>query len=324
MAITSGFFNSANGDRLYNAAQIGRYLQYIVSSGVYAYQSDSLQVLANDGMEVQVQAGRAMLDHHFMENDAPITLALTAGGTQDRIDAVVMYVDMTERACGIAVKEGTPAAAPEPPALTRTDVRKEFMLAKIYITKLTSSISQANITDTRADTAVCGWVTGLIKQVDTSTLFAQWQTAYEEAYAELGDYLAAQKAAWDAFFTAVSEDSLVPVPNVDAIGYALKVNETGDGYILAPISSVLYAAIPAASWTEQGGRYVQTVAVEGLPAGVYPDVDIYLDGLTVEQEDAITEAWGGVVKIVPAAGSLTLYFSAQPETDIPIKIKVVK
>lgn len=323
MSITCGFYNSVDGDRKYNAAQIGRYLQYIVSSGVFPYVSDSLQVLAEDGLTVSVQAGRAMLDYHYMDNDAPITFTLTAGGTQDRIDAIIMYHDETERRCDIAIKEGTPAAAPKAPTMTRTDVRKEYMLAAIHVPKLASSITQANITDTRADTSVCGWVTGLIKQVDTSTLFMQWQAAYEEAYAELGDYLAAQKAAWDAFFTAVSEDNLVPVPNVDAIGYAVTVNDAGNGYILAPLATNFYATVPAAGWKEQDGRFMQSVSVPGLPA-CSPEVDLYMEGLTVEQEDAISEAWGGVVKAVPAPGSLTLHFNAQPEVDIPIKIKVVK
>lgn len=239
MAITSGFFNSVNGDRRYNAAQIGEYLQYIVGSGVFPYVSTSLQVLATDGMTVEVQAGRAMLDHHYMDNDAPITLTLNAGGSQDRIDGIIMYVDMTERACGITIKEGTPAAAPVRPAMTRTDVRKEYMLAAIRIPKLSTAITQSSITDTRPDSTVCGWVSGLIDQVDTATLFDQWQTAYEEAYAELGDYLAAQKAAWDAFFTAVAEDNLVPVPNVDAIGNVISVNDTGDGYVLKPTDITL-------------------------------------------------------------------------------------
>lgn len=246
MAITYGFFNSVNGDRRYNAAQIGEYLQYIVGSGVFPYVSTSLQVLATDGMTVEVQAGRAMLDHHYMDNDAPITLTLNAGGSQDRIDGIIMYVDMTERACGITIKEGTPAAAPVRPAMTRTDVRKEYMLAAIRIPKLSTGLTQSNITDTRPDTTVCGWVSGLIDQVDTATLFNQWQTAYEEAYAELGDYLAAQKAAWDAFFTAVAEDNLVPVPNVDAIGKAIVVNATGDGYVLQAPDSTLTAQGAAA------------------------------------------------------------------------------
>lgn len=324
MAITSGFFNSVNKDRTYNAAQIGKYLQYIVSSGVFPFVSSSLQVLANDGMTVEVQAGRAMLDCHYMDNDSPITLTLTAGGTQDRIDGIIMYVDMTERACGITIKEGTPAASPKPPAMTRTDVRKEYMLAAVRVNKLSSSITQSSITDTRPDTTVCGWVTGLIDQVDTSTLFLQWQAAYEEAYAELGDYLAAQKAAWDAFFAAVAEDNLVPVPNVDAIGKAIVVNDTGDGYTFGA-ARLLYATIPTTDWTDgTDGRFSCTVTVQGLLAEDNPDVDVYLSGQTAEQQDAILEAWGGAVKIATAKNSLLCNFNAQPETAIPIKIKVVR
>lgn len=234
MAITSGFFNSVNQDRLYNAAQIGKYLQYIVGSGVFPYVSTSLQVLANDGMTVEVQAGRAMLDHHYLDNDAPITLTLTAGGTQDRVDAIVMYVDMTERACGITIKEGTPAASPVAPEMTRNDVRKEYMLAKVRVTKLSSAITQSSITDTRADSTVCGWVTGLIDQVDTSTLFLQFQTAYEEELAKTQDYLAAQQAAWQAFFDSVTLDNVLPAPALTQVGYVVTVNETGTGYVLAP------------------------------------------------------------------------------------------
>lgn len=323
MSITSGFFNSVNGDRLYNAAQIGKYLQYIVSDGVYAYDSTSLQVLAGDGMQVEVQAGRAMLDHHFMENDSPITLTLSAGGSQDRIDGIIMYVDMTERACGITIKQGTPAAAPVRPALTRTDVRKEFMLASVRVPKLSSAITQSNITDTRADTTVCGWVTGLIKQVDTSTLFAQWQAAYEEAYAELGDYLAAQQAAWETFFASVTEDLVLPAPSLDDVGKAVVVNSTGDGYTLAG-GEPLHAVLAASEWAEENGRYIQAVEADGILTTDDPLVDIDLDGLTTEEQDAVAEAWGSVVKITTGDDYITAYFSAQPAVDIPIKIKVVK
>ena len=235
MAITSGFFNSVNGDRRYNAEQIGRYLQHLVSDGVYAYDSTSLQVLANDGMVVEVQPGQAMLDHHFLDNDAPITFTLSAGGSQDRIDAVIMYVDMTERCCGITVKEGTPAASPVPPVLTHTDVRKEYMLAMVRVPRLAGSITQSSITDTRANSAVCGWVTGLIKQVDTAALFAQWQAAYEEAYADFGDYLKAQQAAWETFFASVTEDNALPAPSLDDAGKSVVVNAAGTGYKLQNI-----------------------------------------------------------------------------------------
>lgn len=230
MAIKSGFFHSIGGDRKYNADDIGRYLMGIVSSGVYADESTSLQVLANDGMAVEVQPGRAMLHYHYMENDSPLTLTLDNGGTRDRIDAIVALLDLNNRICDIVVKKGTEAAEPSAPAMLRTDTIKEYMLASVYITKLATSITQSNITDTRADKTVCGWVTGVIEQVDTSTLFVQWQAAYEEAYAELGDYLEAQKVAWNVFFQNVQNNIVVPVPNIESIGKAVVVNENGDGY----------------------------------------------------------------------------------------------
>ena len=43
-------------------------------------------------------------------------------------------------------------------------------------------MTQANIENTVADTDVCGYVTGLIKQVDTSELYAQYQEAYKQFY----------------------------------------------------------------------------------------------------------------------------------------------
>jgi hypothetical protein len=64
--------------------------------------------------------------------------------------------------------------------------------------KNTSTITQAMITDFRTS-ALCGYVTGLIKQVDTSTLFAQWQAAYEAYYAQA-------TAAFDAYMSAREDD----------------------------------------------------------------------------------------------------------------------
>lgn len=164
MAIKYGFFNSVNGDRKYTAAEIGDYLRGIIYSGVYPDGASSLQVLAAGGMVVEVQPGRAMLEFKYLENDAPYQITLSAGGTMDRIDAIVAFMDLNERACGIAVKQGTPAAAPVAPAMTRTDVRYEVMLASVYVTRLVNEVTQANITDTRHLTEVCGWVRGAIRQ----------------------------------------------------------------------------------------------------------------------------------------------------------------
>lgn len=276
MAIKYGFFNSVNGDRKYTAADIGDFLQGLIASGVYHDSSTSLQVLAAGGMTVEVQPGRAMLNFKKLENDAPHGLTLTAGGTMDRIDAIVAYMDLNERVCGIIVKEGTPAAAPAAPAMTRTDVRYEIMLASVYVTRLTNEITQSKITDTRANTSVCGWVCGIIDQVDTATLFTQWQTAYEEAYAELGDYLAAQKAAWEAFFADVTADNVLPTPSLDDAGKFLTINEAGDGYELqstdTSLSTTGRAADAAATGAALEGKAPSGYGL-GAPTGMFVNTD---------------------------------------------------
>lgn len=205
MTVSYGFFNSVGGDRKYNAEDVGRYLQGIVSDGVYADASTSLQVLAGSGMVVTVQAGRGMLDHHFMENTEPLELTLSAAGTQDRIDAVVMRLDMERRLCEIAVKEGTPAVTPKRPSLFRTDNTKEYMLASVYVKKLATTITQEEITDTRADSSVCGWVTGVIDHLDTSALMVQWQAAYEAARAKMHADIDNNQAEYDEWFAGLPE-----------------------------------------------------------------------------------------------------------------------
>ena len=168
MSIKFGFFNSVDGDRKYTAADIGDFLQGIIYSGVYPDSSTSLQVVAGGGMTVEVQPGRAMLEFKYLENDAGYPLTLSAGGTNPRIDAIVAYMDLDERACGIAVKEGTPASTPTVPRLTRSSSRYEVMLASVYVAKLATAVSTDNITDTRHDNALCGWVRGAVQQQNVS------------------------------------------------------------------------------------------------------------------------------------------------------------
>lgn len=235
MALTYGFFNSVEGDRLYTAEQIGKFLHGLVSSGVYADKSDSLQVMAAGGMAVTVRPGRGMLDYHWLEVDEPYGLALAAGGALPRVDGIVMRLDMVNRRIELAVTQGAPSNTPAVPAVVRTDAIKEYLLAKISVPALATEITQKNITDTRGYDYVCGFVTGLIKQLDTSTLFEQWQAAYEEAYAELGNYLDAQRAAWEMFFANVTEDNVLPAPSLDDTGKVPRVNAAADGYVLAPV-----------------------------------------------------------------------------------------
>lgn len=187
MAISFGFFNSLNGDRTYDADQMSEYFDGLISNGVYESVGGALQVKAvtGGGMNVQVMPGRGIINCKWISNNSALILEVTAAhAVLNRWTAVVMRLDIVNRLMTITTKDGTPASTPTKPSMDNTASVVELCLAYIYVGAGVTSISQANIEDMRASD-LCGWVTGLIDQVDTSELFLQWQTAYENYFAEM-------------------------------------------------------------------------------------------------------------------------------------------
>jgi hypothetical protein len=179
MSVSYGFFNSVDGDRRYNADDISNYFVKLISNGVLATPSNALQVQANSGFNVQVSAGWAFINCRWLKNTAAYVLTLDAPDVVlNRIDRIVARLDNTNRLMGLYVRKGSAAATPAAPILTRTSAVYELSLAQIYIAAGAAEITQANITDERGNTSVCGYVTGLIDQIDTTNLFAQYNTAF--------------------------------------------------------------------------------------------------------------------------------------------------
>ena len=180
MAIKSYFFNAelveGSYDRIYNADDICSYLSKIVGNGVFPNPSTCLQVVPASEMSVTVKAGEGWINGHKMSLTGDMTLTLDAADVLlDRIDEVIFFLDMTSRSMGVEILKGTPAAEPVPAALQRNADRWELCLARIHVAKLASAISAANISDTRPDSALCGYVQGLIQQISTTTLWEQFR-----------------------------------------------------------------------------------------------------------------------------------------------------
>ena len=206
MAITYGFFNSLNHDRTYNAAQITEYFDGLVSDGVYESVGGAMQVQAATGMNVNIQTGRAIIDCRWIRNDAVLTMPITASHvTLPRYTAVIVRLDYSARTISIIAVDGTPATSPTKPEPTQTATVKDIVLAYLYIPAGATTIPQANIQDQRG-TSLCGWVTGLIKQVDTSQLFAQWADACETFY---NDMTAGFNAWFDTLTSKLSIDTYI-------------------------------------------------------------------------------------------------------------------
>lgn len=190
MAVTYGFFNSINGDRTYNADQISEYFLKLISNGVFATPSDAMQVTATTGLVVKVSPGWGFINCKWIKSDSDVFLQLDAADiTFDRIDRVVMHLDTNDahRSISIEVKTGTAAATPTAPELTRTGGVYELSLAQIKVSANSSVVVQADITDERPNTDVCGYVTGLIDQIDTTNLFAQFTNAFNTWFDDIKD-----------------------------------------------------------------------------------------------------------------------------------------
>lgn len=187
------YFWNSDSDRYYDADSMGDWLRPFFRNGIFNGQ---MQVTANDNMSVTIAAGYGYINgkhRHFL---TPTTLDLeVASGTLDRIDSVILRRNDTERRIYLVIEKGGNAKSPTAPAPTREGAIYDLKLAEIYIAAGTVKITQAEITDTRMNSAVCGWVAATVTQIDFSQIQAQFDayfTAYKKNISDqYQDYIAA-------------------------------------------------------------------------------------------------------------------------------------
>lgn len=193
MAERCGFFNatnSSNPDRVYDSSDFAAYFASFIGNGVFAKHSDQLRVAqqSSPDMSVKVLGGQAWINGWWYENTSTLNLDIDpADGTLDRIDIIVVQFDLTNRVIKTIVRKGSPSAGATAPALNRDDDLWELKLAEVNVPHGTVNITDGKITDTRSDTTVCGWVSGLIDQMDTTELFNQLKEATQDAVDAMND-----------------------------------------------------------------------------------------------------------------------------------------
>ena len=162
----SGFFNSSDGDRVYDATDFAEYFGSLVSNGVFYATPSNLQVSPGIGLAVSIAAGSAWINGYRYENTDTLNIPLTtANGSNPRIDRIVIRLNQINRSIKIAVVDGTPAATPVAPELTRTSDIYELGIADVLVPTAATSIVTNNITDTRLNTDLCGLVNSLVSAV---------------------------------------------------------------------------------------------------------------------------------------------------------------
>ena len=177
--LKTGFFNSVDGDRKYSADDLSSFFVKLISDGVFPNPSNNLKVVAKSGLTVTVKEGFGFIKAKYAENTSDYDLTLDAADTDNpRIDRIVLRLSTTNRNITLNILKGTPAAEPEAPALTRTSTVYELCLASIAVAANATAIATADITDTRGNSSLCGYVYGLIQQIDTTDLFNQYNDAF--------------------------------------------------------------------------------------------------------------------------------------------------
>ena len=212
MSFASGFFNSVDHDRLYDATDISRLFDGLIRDGIFASIGDCFVVKQSNKMNVTVGTGRAWFNHTWSYNDAlyPVTIP-PSEILMDRIDAIVLEINSVEsvRANSIKLIKGTPASTPAKPALTNTKEVHQYPLAYVTVGKEVTSIRQADI-ENCVGTSACPFVTGILEVISIEKLIPQWKDILnrfvEENTANFNTWMNGEKQDYKAWLTAAKKE----------------------------------------------------------------------------------------------------------------------
>lgn len=174
-------------DREYIADDFARYFRAFITSGIIADGgniAESLQVVANDDMTTTLKKGNLMIDGYRYELMEDMIFHHTAAdGVLDRIDRISVTLDTAEREIHAVVREGEYSYKPVAPQCRRTSEHLDYVVADVRVVAGAIKIVQANITDTRLSTELCG-VAFPFWKLDTQPFFAQLNSFYNEFVAK--------------------------------------------------------------------------------------------------------------------------------------------
>ena len=183
----------------YDAEDVSTYL-CTRTSGVYA-KNTNYAVSVTGPRQITVAPGLAWINYDDFKGvsacsrEAVNLIVPDADSTLPRIDRVVLQFDTAANLTAAKLKPGTPAAAPEPPAILQNHNQYELGLCTVSVPAGSSVVTAADITDTRADEDVCGVMRDGVKGIPTAQLQAQALAMLTQLSTELHTKLDALDAA---------------------------------------------------------------------------------------------------------------------------------
>lgn len=168
-------WNDVNGDRLYDAEDFMRFFAAFLKTGVVMSFKEGLRVRsAQNGMNIQVGGGSAVIGGGSYLNDENIAIQVNvASSVQNRTDSVVLRMDKNARDTYLYYK-------PSDTTVVRNDILFELQLATISVKMNATQITDADITDMRSDSTVCGWSTPF-DNINVDGIVDQYKDIFERA-----------------------------------------------------------------------------------------------------------------------------------------------
>lgn len=164
----SGFLDG----REYTAAFLYEFCALLVGNGVYA--NELAPTATNDDMTITHGSGHAWINGVLYKNTTPFNLDIdTADGALNRYDSLMLRLDLSTNETYAVIVKGAFAASPTPPDVTRNAETYDLKICDIYIPAGCTAITQAQISDTRLNSAVCGVPVFPIEHLDMHRFYLQ-------------------------------------------------------------------------------------------------------------------------------------------------------
>jgi hypothetical protein len=296
MSVTYGFYNSVGKDRVYNAVDMSRLLDGIISDGVFASIGTSFVVTAGTGMSVNVGIGRAWFNSTWTLNDSILPVAISQSElTLNRIDAIVIEVDSSKRINSIKVVKGTPASSPVNPTLVNTDYVHQHVLAYVYVGANVTSILATNLTNT-VGTSVCPFITGVIQTITSDGITNILTARFEDWFADLQTTLSGDVA----------------------------------GNLYNKITDLIHEGditLKASDWQGTEAPYYQDISIYGITTSDWPIISA-VTGSDASSSDLINSAYllisNSSVNPQVSDGKIRFYATSKPSVSIPLHWQYAK
>lgn len=352
-----GYFwnDDGSGDRTYNADSFEYWLKKFFTTGVFA---GDLQVTAGGSYTVNVATGYANVNGKVREFYETENFTVpSANSTYPRIDTIVVRRDDTNKIISLQYVTGTYSGQnPSATAPTRSGAIYELVLAEIYVGAGATEILQKDITDKRADSTVCGIVTGTVEQMDFSQFAAQFNSYYNEfktgKQADFETWFAGIQSALDGdtagnLYNLIQENKASIETNADGVSQnkdniqslqttaqnhtdaisaldgRVRTNTNAITAINNNLSAIKSITIPSSSWSGSV-PYTNTVTVNGIAASQNWEIVGFTPTGNTASDKAIRKALGFIAYGTTATNKITFTcLEDKPTVNLPIVIRKV-